>query len=287
MYSDLVSVIVPCFNASKYISQTLNSILNQTDVLFEVVIIDDGSTDNTAEIISEINDGRVSYYFQNNSGVSSARNKGLFCSKGEYIIFFDADDIMPPNFISSRLDFLKKNIQFNFVSGIVQKFSDNSIVSGVFRGTSNLVFEEILLYNPEVVTCPSNYLFKREFLKSHNIYFNEKLSSTADRFFLLQCAKYGNTYYSKELVPLMYRVSENSMSHSFSNQLISDNELFYVEVNKLDLIPDLIKKKSLFLGNYILTKSYIKNKQFIKALPFLFTCFLKYPLFLLRRVIGE
>lgn len=194
---------------------------------------------------------------------------------------------MPPNFITSRLDFLKKNLQFNFVSGVVQKFSESSTISGLYRGTSDLVFEEILLYNPEVVTCPSNYMFKKVFLKYHNINFNEKLSSTADRFFLLQCAKVGDTNYSKEVVPLMYRVSENSMSHSLSNRLIDDNALFYAELKKLDLIPNIIEKKTLFLGNYMLTKSYIKNSQFIKALPFLFTCLLKYPLFLLRKVIGE
>lgn len=87
MYSDLVSVIVPCFNASKYISQTLNSILNQTDVVYEVIIIDDGSTDNTAEIIREINDCRVSYYFQNNGGVLLQETK-VYVILLENMLFF-------------------------------------------------------------------------------------------------------------------------------------------------------------------------------------------------------
>lgn len=285
MQNVLISVIIPCYNASKYITDTIYSILKQQGVTIEIIIIDDGSTDHSAQLIKEITDHRISYHFQENQGVSAARNKGFSYSKGEYIIFFDADDIMPPNFILSRLNYLITNNQLDFISGKVKKFNETELLAGNYRGTSENIFEEILYYNQLVVTCPSNYMFKRNFLSKHSLCFNEKLSSTADRFFILQCATAGKSFNSNQLEPLHYRVSINSMSHLLSHQLVNDNAIFYSELIASNLIPDTIKNKSLFLGNYILAKSYIKLNQPIKAIPYLADSLLKNPMLFLKKII--
>ena len=93
---DLVSIIVPVYNGAEYIEKCLNSLMHQTYKLLEVIIIDDGSTDNTAIICKKIcvKDARFRYYYQSNAGVSSARNNGIKISQGEYIVFVDADDMV-------------------------------------------------------------------------------------------------------------------------------------------------------------------------------------------------
>lgn len=91
---DKVSVIVPVYNGEKYIKKCLNDLMNQTYKNYEVIIIDDGSTDNTSEICKLIceKDSRFKYFYQKNSGVSAARNLGIDLSEGQYIAFADADD---------------------------------------------------------------------------------------------------------------------------------------------------------------------------------------------------
>lgn len=87
-----ISIIIPCYNGSEFILDTLQTILIQSEKEIEVIVVDDGSTDNSASVIKSLDDTRVKYVFQNNQGVSAARNNGLKLAQGNYIVFFDADD---------------------------------------------------------------------------------------------------------------------------------------------------------------------------------------------------
>lgn len=106
-----VSVIIPVFNASKLINRCLDSIFNQLgNYRIEVIIIDDGSTDNSIELIKKRPEqDRIRLFRQENSGPSSARNKGIESSNGKYLAFLDADDFWLPEFIDKTLSFLNKN----------------------------------------------------------------------------------------------------------------------------------------------------------------------------------
>ena len=92
----ILSVIIPVYNAEKYISECLDSILKKTDLNIEVLVIDDGSNDDSKNIIEEYirKDNRIRYIYQNNGGVSTARNNGLDNASGKYILFLDADDYL-------------------------------------------------------------------------------------------------------------------------------------------------------------------------------------------------
>jgi glycosyltransferase involved in cell wall biosynthesis len=125
----LVSVVIPVFNAEKYIAETIESILAQTYSNLEIIAIDDGSTDRSPAIINRYKN--VSYFFQENSGTCSVpRNNGLKHSSGEFICFFDADDIMEPRKIEIQVEFLKKHKQIQAVIcdyiNFSDKFLDNS-----------------------------------------------------------------------------------------------------------------------------------------------------------------
>lgn len=97
-----ISVIVPTYNCSAYIAEAINSILTQTRPAHEIIIIDDGSTDNTELIVSQFNDPRINYIKQNNGGVSRARNHGINLAKGDYIAFLDADDRWHPTMLAEQ-----------------------------------------------------------------------------------------------------------------------------------------------------------------------------------------
>lgn len=99
----LISIIIPCYNASKYIGETIESILVQSHNNFELIIVDDGSTDDSAKIIKMYNDKRIQYIYQQNKGTCAATNHGLSKANGQYIKFFDADDIMNEQHLEAQL----------------------------------------------------------------------------------------------------------------------------------------------------------------------------------------
>jgi glycosyltransferase involved in cell wall biosynthesis len=109
--SKLVSIIIPSYNYGFIIEETLRNILAQSYQNWEVLIVDDGSTDNSREIIESFakKDGRIKYFLQNNRGVSFARNHGFDNSKGDYIQFLDADDLLSKHKVSLQVDFLNQN----------------------------------------------------------------------------------------------------------------------------------------------------------------------------------
>ncbi len=259
----MTSVIIPTYNSLSYLSITLDSILSQKGVEFEVLVIDDGSTDNTLSFLTSIRDDRLTFFSQANSGVSEARNLGLKNAKGEFIIFFDSDDLMTSNFIKSREEVLIKEQSLDFCCSTVRSFSDDVVLEEKkFSGCSEDMHNNILFYRPNFHTCPSNYMFRHSFLKKHGIRFNPKLSSTADKYFLLEVDKYkgkGTLIYVGEL---FYRVSKKSMSHKMDIKLIRDNEEFYKQVLENNIIKHNLINMVMLKGYYILARSFLKIGYF-------------------------
>jgi len=132
----LVSIIVPVYNSFATIQYCLDSIRKQNYLNYEVLIIDDGSTDNSAKLIKSFikKDNRFSYHYKDNGGVSSARNYGLDICNGEYICFIDSDDTITKDFISHSIDKMEKNkldiyiTSFNFVNKIDEEPNINRSV---------------------------------------------------------------------------------------------------------------------------------------------------------------
>ncbi len=147
-----VSVIIPCYNAEKYISETLESVFNQTFKDYEVLLIDDGSTDNSLSLVREQYGGRVRIFTQKNKGVAAARNVGLAQSVGEYLSFLDADDIWLPEKLELQTQFLDVNKEVDLVYSDTYEFND---AKGVFPKTwfqkrkhfTGSVFKEIFIAN--------------------------------------------------------------------------------------------------------------------------------------------
>jgi glycosyltransferase involved in cell wall biosynthesis len=101
--NEIISVVIPVYNRERLIGKTIKSILEQTYNNFEILIIDDNSTDGTKEAITKINDSRIRYFKQEyNQGPSAARNRGINVSKGNYIAFLDSDDLWDTNKLSDQ-----------------------------------------------------------------------------------------------------------------------------------------------------------------------------------------
>lgn len=104
----LVSVIVPCYNRADIVGETIESVLAQSYQLLEIIIVDDGSTDDTREVVTRYSDPRIRYFYKTNGGLSSARNAGLDEARGEFIAFLDSDDVWHPWKLSAQIEIFSR-----------------------------------------------------------------------------------------------------------------------------------------------------------------------------------
>lgn len=142
--NELVSVIMPIFNGEKYLKEAIESILNQTFTDFEFIIIDDGSSDNSLDIIKSFKDERIILIKNNeNKGISYSLNKGVEVAKGKYIARMDADDIALPNRLEMQLSFLEKNPTVDLIGCSVEWIDE--------LGKSQSV--DVRNYNHEMIEC--------------------------------------------------------------------------------------------------------------------------------------
>ena len=110
MIDGLVSIIMPSWNTERFIAETIKSVINQTYTNWELLIVDDCSTDKTDEIVASFNDNRIKYFHnEKNSGAALTRNKALREAKGEWIAFLDSDDLWMPEKLEHQIDFMNKN----------------------------------------------------------------------------------------------------------------------------------------------------------------------------------
>jgi glycosyltransferase involved in cell wall biosynthesis len=128
MKTPLVSVIVPTYNYAEFIGEAIKSVLDQTIQDFEILVIDDGSTDNTKEVVLSFGD-KVRYFYQSQQGPAKARNKGIVESKGEYIAFLDADDVWLPSKLEKQVNLFRSNPKLGMVVTDNFLFDD----AGIYR----------------------------------------------------------------------------------------------------------------------------------------------------------
>lgn len=129
-YWPLVSVIIPFYNVKNYIKNTLESVNNQVYKNIEIILVNDGSTDNSLKVVKEfLSKCKFKYtlYSQKNSGVSAARNKGLSLSSGEYVVFVDSDDLLSPQYINKMYETIKEN-DFSMVICGFNTFRDDGLI---------------------------------------------------------------------------------------------------------------------------------------------------------------
>ncbi len=221
----LISVIIPAYNAGKTIKATIESVLNQTFSDFEIIIINDGSTDSTLEIIEHIPDHRIKVLSYPNSGPQKSRNRGISEASGEYLAFLDADDIWTPDKLESQLNALVENPEAAVAYSWTNWVNETGEVwrRGTYISAAGNVYEQLLLI--DFVGSGSNPLIRRQALASVGD-FDESLVGGQDWDMWLRLA----ALYPFAVVPLpqiLYRKSpdSNSWSNNVERQEIGFNRV--------------------------------------------------------------
>ena len=124
MAKPLVSVIIPAYNSADFIDEALKSVFDQTYKDLEIIVVDDGSTDDTRAVLEKYGD-RVNYHYQDNNGPASARNRGIKLARGKYIAFLDADDLWLPTKLEKQVALIKNRENLGFVTTGVCSFDEN------------------------------------------------------------------------------------------------------------------------------------------------------------------
>lgn len=255
----MVSIIVPVYNTKKYLSDCLDSIKNQTYRDFEVIIIDDGSTDGSSEICDDFAkiDTRFKVFHNKNMGVSASRNYGLEMAEGEYIAFCDADDAIHPDYL------------YELVTNIEQKEADIVICSYYYRSlkgdrhlfkryksgyiSTNELFERIFICD-DIGGFVWNKLFRKSTIG--NARFDINLQICEDTFFICEIVKPKCKIYFLNKPLYYYLIRQDSATNSINSIITNNRTSKYSEVfNKI-------------LANFELTnevKRYIKSGIFIRT----------------------
>lgn len=191
----VISLIVPVYNVSLYLKRCIESILVQDFNTFELILVNDGSTDNSLDICKHYanQDSRIRVIDQPNGGVSNARNKGLEVANGEFICFIDSDDWAEPNYLSSFVSFYQTTYTDLIISNVVNQknnsktnnkpFVERSIQSESFVPEDFFNGNDFILEN-----TPFAKLFKKSIIDDNNIRFNINLKNGEDFIFVLQYA---------------------------------------------------------------------------------------------------
>lgn len=231
--NDLISIIMPCYNAELYIEEAVNSVINQTYKNWELVIVNDCSTDRSLEILNNFSEHpniRV-FTLEKNGGSAVARNYALKHAKGRYITFLDADDILDSNYLEEQIKFIKEK--------------DAAIVSAGYRRmasktTTDFFVPEVVDYNlllkGNPLSCLTTFYDKT---KVGERYFPEDLRKCEDYVFWLNILKEGILAYGNSKVLATYRIFANSKSHN-KIKLIKYMYFVYHKTQKINFLKSWV-----------------------------------------------
>jgi len=264
-----VSVIIPTYNRAKLLPRTINSVLNQTFQDFELIIVDDGSTDNTKEVIKgfQNKDERIKYVYQNNQGESGARNTGLRESQGEYVAFLDSDDEWLPEKLEKELELFKrsdrKHLGFVSCNALIKK-GDGIREYKTPRYKNN--FKELLKRN--FICSPSSVLIKNKVFNSVGV-FDKKLKIGPDWDMWIRIAR----EYDFDFVPeplFKYYIHGNNITKTLSLSKKERNLKYIFQKYKkyYEQNPKIYSAKLRYDGTrYVLAKQLRKGRMsFLKSI---------------------
>lgn len=271
----IISIIVPVYNAEAYLSDCIDSILSQSLAAFEILLIDDGSTDKSGNIIGKYAkiDNRIRTFAKENGGVSSARNVGLENAKGKWITFVDADDILQPDALLHLVSLVGTS---ETDLGIAGYDCINELMEVISSSLDNKESVKVVSKDNGITLLYENRfwqwficskIFKSAIIKHGNIKFDENVFFGEDRLFIMKyvCAMQGEIIFSSEPI-YRYRIHKNSVegisSVHFNERVFSGfnaSVMMYMSLMKCDTL--LYNK---YLGRVDIISSYRTLKHMIK-----------------------
>ena len=253
MNNPKVSIIVPCYNQAQYLSEALQSVLDQTYENWECIIVNDGSPDNTIEVAQEWvkKDSRFIYLYKENGGLSSARNAGIAIAEGEFILPLDADDRIGKDYTLLAMKTFQEDSDLKLVYCKAEKFGEES-------GSWNLpVFSLFELARQNMIFCSA--LYRKEDWSRVDGYDENMIFGLEDWEFWIAILKNGGEVKCLDEVEFYYRISENSMARTVNIKHKEFSEK-YVSKKHLDF---LISNYDNLNKNRKMMKASLKSEKFV------------------------
>lgn len=286
------SIIIPIYKVEKYLEQCINSVLNQSFIDYELILVDDGSPDLCGKMCDDFaeNDDRIKVIHKKNNGLSSARNDGLRISNGDYIVFLDGDDVMCENALYKMSSLIEEYSYPEIIIGNIIHWSINNseIIVDNSKYMNKLDIMNILeinqLYAKDSVQLPwraYQSIYKKNFLIDNNLFFDEELVGAEDCDYYLKVIQKIKTYAITDTAFVKYRINrEGSIINTPSyNSVIGQLKTFANAYNSADIFPDEKLMKTYFANRYtniiilinLLSSSYDRKKcyDFIKMNKFI------------------
>ncbi|MYM60715.1 glycosyltransferase [Vibrio sp. OCN044] len=321
MSSNKFSIIIPVFNSECVIKKTIASITSQNHSNYEVIIVDDGSSDSSLEICRELEleNIRIKVFSQENSGPNAARNLGIENAVGDYILFLDSDDNLTNNALSNLSDLIDSSIDVDYFNCSVSFYYDN-------KSENQLCFEEKILLNNEIINESFmgnslkgicwNKCYSLHFLMENNIRFKEDKLHGRDILFSRLCAYHAKKVVVSNICIVNSHVREGSFSRSFSLKnlesaldLISQHEIYFINKVPRSFLENFAYKhlsyilivaifrcetKEQFFEFHKVVKDNLEHNQFyklffkpnVKLFIFNFIIFFKRPSWYLARLVS-
>ncbi len=211
----LVSIVIPCYNQAHFLKEAIESVLSQTYKNVEVVVVDDGSTDNTQFVCNSYNN--IKYVRAERVGLSAARNIGVQFSKGDFIIFLDADDYLYPGAVEINLYFFSMYKKNAFVSGIFDKIDEKGCYIHSIAAESKSSFIYLSLLQGNYIGMEATVMYRRKLFFS--FHFDTQLKSCEDYDLNLRISRHLPALHHKNKLAV-YRMHENNMSKN-KNQMLT------------------------------------------------------------------
>lgn len=224
MYIDnvpLISVIIPVYNTEEYLDNSLHSVLKQSFRNFELILIDDGSSDKSGLICDfyERKDARVKVFHTDNKGVSSARNLGLSRARGTYVMFVDSDDELPDSAISHMV----KEIADFSVGGVLRKNNNQELVfkynsDNYYHYDNKANFFDDSFPLPELLDGPCAKIYRTDIISNNGLRFNENLSYGEDKLFVYSYLLFAKTIRTISDIVYIQKRREGSLSSNIGDK---------------------------------------------------------------------
>ena len=263
----MISVIIPVYNKDRQIIDCLNSVINQTYKNYEIIIINDGSTDQSERKILDFieNKQNVKYIFQKNQGVSSARNTGIKAARGEYIVFIDADDYIDNDYFEKLMEYKNSDL---VISGYVEVYTNTEKkYCPIKKRIIKSQYKDELFNNKNFryIIVPYLKLFHTNIIKKNGILFNNNISYGEDAIFTSEYIKYCNEIELIDCTGYKNRILLDTLSHKYIKDLLRKNificerliENYNLNINKY--------AKSFVVMNYMQNVIYneVSNKNYL------------------------
>jgi len=176
----VVSVIIPTYNRAEMVREAIQSILDQNYTDYEIIVVDDGSTDNTRDVVTAFRDYRIRYIYQENRGRSNARNHAIRLAQGKYIAFLDSDDLFLPHTLATQVNCLERNQGFGMVYSSAKCINEKGedLLFSYEATESGWIYRQIAFYRPLTIILPS--IMIRGQVLTEVGYFDENLERFED-----------------------------------------------------------------------------------------------------------